>query len=263
MVVGFGGDGTLNEVATGIAGSDTALGVLPGGSTNVFARTIGMPNDPVEAVELLAGGIDAADFRPIGLGKVNGRFFCFHTGIGFDAAVVERVERRASLKRWLGHPLFITAGVTTWLTGYDRHTPALPGVAATAAATSTTATSRSCSTPTRTRTSATGRSTCRRPRRSTSRSSPITFTTMSATAILSSLAGALRGGGVKPASHLDIREGVSGSSSSSTTSRSRTRSTVTRSARHPAARVHPRARRGEARVSARRTDVSGSTPTSG
>ncbi len=123
VVVGFGGDGTLNEVATGIAGSETALGVLPGGSTNVFARTIGMPNDPVEAVELLAGGIDAADFRPIGLGKVNGRFFCFHTGIGFDAAVVERVERRASLKRWLGHPLFITAGVTTWLTGYDRHQP--------------------------------------------------------------------------------------------------------------------------------------------
>ena len=70
VVVGFGGDGTLNEVATGIAGSETALGVLPGGSTNVFARTIGMPNDPVEAVELLAGGIDAGDFRPIGLGKV-------------------------------------------------------------------------------------------------------------------------------------------------------------------------------------------------
>ena len=45
-VVSFGGDGTLNEVATGIAGSETALGVLPGGSTNVFARTLGMSNDP-------------------------------------------------------------------------------------------------------------------------------------------------------------------------------------------------------------------------
>ena len=64
--------------------------MLPGGSTNVFARTIGMPNDPVAAVELLAGGIDAADIRPIGLGQVNGRYFCFHTGIGYDAAVVER-----------------------------------------------------------------------------------------------------------------------------------------------------------------------------
>jgi diacylglycerol kinase family enzyme len=123
VVIGYGGDGTLNEVATGIAGSDTALGVLPGGSTNVFARTLGMPNDPVAAADLLAGGIDAGNFRPIGLGRVNGRFFCFHTGIGFDAAVVRAVEQRASLKRWLGHPLFISAGLTTWLRGYDRHEP--------------------------------------------------------------------------------------------------------------------------------------------
>ena len=123
VVIGYGGDGTLNEVATGIAGTDTALGVLPGGSTNVFARTLGMPNDPVAAAELLAGGLAVGDLRPIGLGRVNGRFFCFHTGIGFDAAVVSAVERRASLKRWLGHPLFIWAGVTTWARGYDRHAP--------------------------------------------------------------------------------------------------------------------------------------------
>jgi diacylglycerol kinase family enzyme len=123
VVIGYGGDGTLNEVATGIAGTDTALGVLPGGSTNVFARTLGMPNDPVAAADQLAAGLDAADLRPIGLGRVNGRFFCFHTGIGFDAAVVRAVERRASLKRWFGHPLFISAGVTTWATGYDRRHP--------------------------------------------------------------------------------------------------------------------------------------------
>lgn len=123
VVIGYGGDGTLNEVATGIAGTDTALGVLPGGSTNVFARTLGLPNDPIAAADLLADGIDAADLRPIGLGRVNGRFFCFHTGIGYDAAVVQAVERRASLKRWLGHPLFISAALTTWLRGYDRHQP--------------------------------------------------------------------------------------------------------------------------------------------
>jgi diacylglycerol kinase family enzyme len=123
VVIGYGGDGTLNEVATGIAGTDTALGVLPGGSTNVFARTLGMPNDPVRAADLLARGIDAGDLRPIGLGRVNGRFFCFHTGIGYDAAVVEAVERRASMKRWLGHPLFISAALSTWLRGYDRHHP--------------------------------------------------------------------------------------------------------------------------------------------
>lgn len=123
VVIGYGGDGTLNEVATGIAGTDSALGVLPGGSTNVFARTLGMPNDPVAAADLLADGLDVGDLRPIGLGRVNGRFFCFHTGIGFDAAVVRAVEQRASLKRWLGHPLFIWAGVSTWARGYDRHEP--------------------------------------------------------------------------------------------------------------------------------------------
>ena len=109
IVIGYGGDGTLNEVATGVAGTDTALGVLPGGSTNVFARTLGMPNDPVVAVRQLAAGIAGRDIEPIGLGKVNGRYFCFHTGVGYDAAVVREVERRASLKRWLGHPLFIYA----------------------------------------------------------------------------------------------------------------------------------------------------------
>jgi diacylglycerol kinase family enzyme len=123
VAIGFGGDGTLNEVATGIAGTRTALGVLPGGSTNVFARTLGMPNDPVIAVHSLVAGLDAHDLRPIGLGRVNGRYFCFHTGIGFDAAVVRAVERRASLKRWLGHPLFMYAGLSTWIRGYDRTQP--------------------------------------------------------------------------------------------------------------------------------------------
>lgn len=125
LVISFGGDGTLNEVATGVAGSDTALGVLPGGSTNVFARTIGLPNDPVAAVSLLVNGLEnpEANIRPIGLGRVNGRFFCFHTGIGFDAAVVRTVETRASLKRWAGHPLFIYAALHTWLSKYDRQHP--------------------------------------------------------------------------------------------------------------------------------------------
>ncbi len=122
VVVGFGGDGTLNEVATGVAGTATALGVLPGGSTNVFARTLGMVNDPVRAVGQLAGGLAAGDIAPIGLGRVNGRSFCFHTGVGFDAAVVAEVERRSTLKRWLGHPLFISAALRTWLR-YDRRRP--------------------------------------------------------------------------------------------------------------------------------------------
>lgn len=125
LVIAFGGDGTLNEVATGVAGSRTTLGVLPGGSTNVFARTIGLPNDPVAAADMLVESLHnpAENIRPIGLGRVNGRFFCFHVGVGYDAAVVRSVETRASLKRWAGHPLFIYSAVTTWLTGYDRAHP--------------------------------------------------------------------------------------------------------------------------------------------
>jgi diacylglycerol kinase family enzyme len=123
VVIGYGGDGTLNEVATGVAGTSAALGVLPGGSTNVFARTLGMPNDPVAAVRQLAAGIAAERIEPIGLGLVNGRYFCFHTGLGYDAAVVREVERRASMKRWLGHPLFIYAALRTWLSKYNRSSP--------------------------------------------------------------------------------------------------------------------------------------------
>jgi diacylglycerol kinase family enzyme len=207
VVIGFGGDGTLNEVATGIAGTETALGVLPGGSTNVFARIIGMPNDPVAATEYLANGIDAADVRPIGLGRVNGRYFCFHTGVGFDAAVVERVEARGSLKRWLGHPLFIWAGVTTWLNGYDRRTPHFrlsgdggPDVDSGYF---------SIVLNTNPYTYLGNRPLDLSPAATFDRSLvALTFTTMSATAILSSLAGALRGGGVRPAPHLDVRTDV-------------------------------------------------------
>lgn len=123
VVVSFGGDGTLNEVATGIAGTDTALAVLPGGSTNVFARTIGLPNDALAAVDVIVDSLEHDNIAPIGLGKVNGRYFTFHTGIGYDASVVKRVEQRASLKRYAGHPLFVVAALRTWAFDYSRKHP--------------------------------------------------------------------------------------------------------------------------------------------
>ncbi|MDQ1436727.1 MAG: hypothetical protein QOK43_356 [Acidimicrobiaceae bacterium] len=122
-VIVLGGDGTLNEAANGLAGTSTALGVLPGGSTNVFARTMGMTNDPIEATGELLAAMARGSCRRIGLGSVNGRYFLFHVGMGFDAAVVEQVEKRSGLKRYAGHPLFIWATVTTWLRHYDRSRP--------------------------------------------------------------------------------------------------------------------------------------------
>ena len=206
VVVGYGGDGTLNEVATGVAGTDTALGVLPGGSTNVFARTLGMPNDPVAAARQLAGGIADRTIRPIGLGRVNGRYFCFHTGIGYDAAVVREVERRAALKRWLGHPLFMYAATKTWALGYDRKRPAF-----------------TVSTPghdpvdgyfsiilnTNPYTYLGNRPLDLSPQATLDNPLVVlTFRTLKVGAVLGSLGGALRGGGVRPSRHLDVRTDV-------------------------------------------------------
>ena len=123
VVVVLGGDGTLNEAANGLAGTDCALAPLPGGSTNVFARQLELPDDPIDATGLLLESLDAGRIEPIGLGVVNGRYFVFHVGIGFDAALVAQVERRAALKRYAGHALFAYAGLDTWARHYDRTRP--------------------------------------------------------------------------------------------------------------------------------------------
>jgi len=124
VVVVLGGDGTLNEAANGLAGSATALAALPGGSTNVFARSIGLPNDPIEATGALIEALRAGQRKRVGLGVANGRYFTFHVGAGFDAAVVEQVERRGTWKRYAGNPLFVFAAFRTWFGQYDHTTPA-------------------------------------------------------------------------------------------------------------------------------------------
>ena len=123
VVAVLGGDGTLNEAANGLAGSNTALAALPGGSTNVFSRIQGLPDDPVDAAGVLLEALDRRSIERIGLGSVEGRYFLFHCGVGFDAAVVEQVERRGQWKRWAGHPLFVYAAIATWLRRVDRRTP--------------------------------------------------------------------------------------------------------------------------------------------
>lgn len=120
VVVVLAGDGTLNEAADGLAGTDTALAPLPGGSTNVFARTLGVSRDPVEATAELLTSLDARSFRRVGLGVVGGRHFLFHCGIGFDAAVIEQAERRSILKRYAAPALFVIAAFDTWLRGFDH-----------------------------------------------------------------------------------------------------------------------------------------------
>jgi diacylglycerol kinase family enzyme len=213
-VVAFGGDGTLNEVATGLAGSDTALAVLPGGSTNVFARTIGLPNDPVAAVRRLVAGFDTREVRRIGLGRVNDRYFCFHLGVGFDAAVVAAVERHAQVKRWAGHPLFVTAALRTWLRDYDRSQPRFSLEVREADAGS----EGPCVVPgsmfsivlnTNPYTYLGNRPLDLSPTATLEQPLvAISFTSLRAGSLLRSLLGALRGGGVRPAEHLVVQTGI-------------------------------------------------------
>ena len=98
IVVAFGGDGTLNEIANGLAGTNVPVTILPGGSTNVVARTLGIPNDVVDATEHLLALADRFEPRRIDLGIANGRRFVFACGSGLDATAAMRVDRRPKLK---------------------------------------------------------------------------------------------------------------------------------------------------------------------
>lgn len=124
VVVVAAGDGTLNEAADGLIGTETALAPLPGGSTNVFARTLGIPNSIMSATDQLVASLDSGSVRRIGVGQANGRHFLFHLGCGYDAEVIEQVEQRSWVKRWLAHPVFAVAAVTTFFRGLDRDRPA-------------------------------------------------------------------------------------------------------------------------------------------
>jgi diacylglycerol kinase family enzyme len=119
----LGGDGTMNEVVAALAGTRVALAPLPGGSTSVFARTLGHPRDPVAAAGEVARALRRGSIERIGLGDVDGRPFVCHTGIGWDAALVAEVERRAAWKRHATTALFGAAAVHTFLSTYDRSRP--------------------------------------------------------------------------------------------------------------------------------------------
>lgn len=122
VVVAFGGDGTLNEVANGLAGSDVPVAVLPGGSTNVVCRILGIPNDVVDATEHLLSLLD--DWRPrkIDLGRVDERHFVFACGAGIDATVVRRVDEHPKLKHRAGPWYYSWAGISSFYRQY-LHNP--------------------------------------------------------------------------------------------------------------------------------------------
>lgn len=125
VVVAFGGDGTVNEAANGLAGTSTPLTVLPGGSNNVFCKMLGIPNDVVDATEHLLRLADRWEPHAVDLGCVNGRFFTFAAGVGLDASVVERVDAHPSLKARYGAWFYASAAVGVFLRRYVVNPPRL------------------------------------------------------------------------------------------------------------------------------------------
>lgn len=114
VVVAFGGDGTVNEAANGLVGSDTPLSCLPGGRTNVYCRMLGIPIDVVDATEHLLQMADDWQPRRVDIGRVNDRYFTFSAGVGLDASVVEQVDAHPRLKARLGEYYYTWVGVQTF-----------------------------------------------------------------------------------------------------------------------------------------------------
>jgi diacylglycerol kinase family enzyme len=119
LVIAFGGDGHVNEVANGLAGSDSVLGIVPGGTMNVFARALGIPLDAQRAIDHLVERIDEP-VRTVSLGRIDDRYFTFSAGCGFDAEAAERVERYVPSKRRFGEAFFYWSAFRV-LTGTFRH----------------------------------------------------------------------------------------------------------------------------------------------
>jgi diacylglycerol kinase family enzyme len=119
LVVAVGGDGTANEAANGLTGTGTALWCLPGGATNVFARTVGAPARLDAAIAQLAERVDDPAIAPMTTGMVGDRHFLFMSGIGVTAEMMRRVAARPTLRARLGAG-YVAVGAAVALTEAGR-----------------------------------------------------------------------------------------------------------------------------------------------
>jgi len=149
LVMTLGGDGTVNEAVNGLmsangqasshggqaaraAGPDPrpadelpALAALPGGNANVFTRSLGLPDDPIDAAARLLEDLAGGRQRYIGLGLANGRYFTFNAGLGLDAEVVRAVEGRRAHGRVLTPALYTMTALRQYYRVTDRRHPAI------------------------------------------------------------------------------------------------------------------------------------------
>jgi diacylglycerol kinase family enzyme len=138
VVVTLGGDGTVNEAVNGLMTAPAAytglpgppaqrlpaLAVVPGGSTNVFARALGLPRDWADGTSVILDGIRDGRHRTIGLGRADDRYFTFAGGVGLDAAVVRRVEQARLRGRTSTPGLYFRSTIGQFF-GDDRKSPPL------------------------------------------------------------------------------------------------------------------------------------------
>ena len=130
VVIALGGDGTVNEVVNGLlaGGPDPslpALAVVPSGSANVFARTLGLPASPVEATGLILDALRTDSRRTVGLGRADERWFTFCAGFGLDAEIVRVVERRRRAGKRATGGLYVRSALSHFYGAADRKQPAI------------------------------------------------------------------------------------------------------------------------------------------
>ncbi len=94
-VLAVGGDGTAYEVASGLCHTRTSLGLIPAGTGNDFVKTIGVPKDPMQALEHILTHAP----RPVDMGKMNDQLFLNVCGTGFDVSVLEYTLKAKKLVR--------------------------------------------------------------------------------------------------------------------------------------------------------------------
>ncbi len=99
LVIAWGGDGTVNGAASGVAGSGIPFAIIPGGSGNGLARDLAIPFSPAAALEIAASGT----VRAIDAGDLHGSLFFNVAGIGFDARIAERLARPGARRGLLGY----------------------------------------------------------------------------------------------------------------------------------------------------------------
>jgi diacylglycerol kinase family enzyme len=129
VVVAMGGDGVVHHVANGVAGTPAALGIIPAGTTNVAARIYGLPRKPTQAAVVIAR-LPATPTRIARVastfeGRERVEYATFAVGVGFDAAVVERAERRPHSKVWFGGAHYAESAISTLLAGWRSRAPNL------------------------------------------------------------------------------------------------------------------------------------------